>query len=99
MTLWSWCKLSVLEWKLYGMFGRYNRYRRLCLERNARTTAEKLGIAQEVVNGPGINTLEAQYNDLYLEEHQSMEPTIVGPPREPETPPAEAQPGPRAPGA
>ena len=90
MDFWSRCKLFVLEWKLYAMFGRYNRYRRMCLERTATTVQERLAIATEVLNGPGINTLEAQYNELFLQRHeqQRIVPSVpvVG------TPPAEVQP-------
>lgn len=63
----SWCKLVLLEQKLYhGEFGKYNRYRCWCLERNAKTARERLSIAKEVLEGPGVNTMEAQYNELYL---------------------------------
>jgi hypothetical protein len=67
----SWCELLVLEQRLsLGPFGKYNRYRCWCLKRNARTTEEKLRIAREVLNGPGVTTLEAQYNELYIQRHE-----------------------------
>jgi hypothetical protein len=72
MALLSWFRLLILEHKLNGLsspFGKYNRYRRLCLERNAQTIEEKMGIAQEVLNGPGVSTLEAQDNELYIRRH------------------------------
>ena len=74
----------VLEQRLYhGPFGKYNRYRCLCLKRNARTAAEKLGIAQEVMVGPGVNTMEAQYNELYIREHETRQQVIISRPRAP----------------
>ncbi|HQU47313.1 MAG TPA: hypothetical protein PK867_31210 [Pirellulales bacterium] len=69
-------KLLMLEQKLYhGAFGKYNRYRCWCLKRNATTTAEKLGIAKEVLASLGVTTMAAQYNELYIKRHAS--PTEV----------------------
>lgn len=83
MALFSRLKLLLLERRLYhGTFGKYNRYRCWCLKRDARTTEEKLRIAKEVLSGPGVNTMEAQYNELYLRRrHQEQEqgPVIVPP--------------------
>lgn len=80
MAFLSWWKLRLLERKLYhGAFGRYNRYRCWCLKRNAKTAEEKLRIAQEVLNGPGVNTMEAQYNELYIRQHEQQKREI--PPR------------------
>lgn len=80
MTLVTWLKLLILEQRLYhGAFGKYNRYRCLCLKRNARDTAAKLRIAQEVLTGPGVNTLEAQYNDLYVQRHQEQSRAVSSP--------------------
>jgi hypothetical protein len=59
-------KLFLLEQRLYGAFGRYNRYRRWCLERGAKTTSQRLAIAEVALSGPGVNTLEAQANELFL---------------------------------
>jgi len=67
MNVFAWFKLWILEQRLnFGAFGLYNRYRRWCLERNARTVAERIAIAKEVLRGPGVNTMEAQANELYL---------------------------------
>jgi len=71
----SWCKLLILEQRLnFGAFGRYNRYRRWCLERNAKNAAEKLAIANEVFSGPGVSTMEAQANELYLQRAKAGGP-------------------------
>lgn len=68
-------KLLLLEQKLYhGAFGKYNRYRCWCLKRNAKTTAERLGIAKEVLAGSGVTTMEAQYNELFVRRHFPTEP-------------------------
>jgi hypothetical protein len=69
MNILSWFKLFFIEQKLYGTFGKYNRYRRWCLERNATTSMERLVIAREVLIGPGVNTMEAQANELFLRRH------------------------------
>jgi hypothetical protein len=63
----------------HGPFGKYNRYRCWCLKRNARTTEEKLCIAKEVLNGPGVTTLEAQYNELYVRRHEERKGEMVPP--------------------
>ncbi len=86
MNILSWFKLLVLEQKLnFGAFGRYNRYRRWCLERNAKTAAERLAIADEVLSGPSVNTMEAQANELYLRRHaatsQKARKTTARPPK------------------
>jgi hypothetical protein len=77
----AWCKLLILEQKLnFGAFGRYNRYRRWCLERNAKSAAEKLAIANEVLNGPSVSTREAQANELYLQRAKASgrrEDTVI----------------------
>jgi hypothetical protein len=86
MAFLPWWKLRILERKLYqGAFGKYNRYRCWCLKRNAQTTEEKLGIAREVLNGPGVNTMEAQYNELFVRQHEGQKrvvppPSVVGEP-------------------
>jgi hypothetical protein len=68
-------KLLMLEQKLYhGAFGKYNRYCCWCLKRNAKTTAEKLDIAREVLASRGVTTMEAQYNELFVRRHFSTEP-------------------------
>jgi hypothetical protein len=82
MSFLSWCRLRILEQRLYhGAFGKYNRYRRYCIERGATTAKEKLAIATEVLSGPGVSPIEAQDNQLYLRNHKSPKPTIVLSPR------------------
>ncbi|HEV3386588.1 MAG TPA: hypothetical protein VG097_17355 [Gemmata sp.] len=82
MAFLAWWKLWIVERKLYhGSFGKYNRYRCWCLKRNAETTWEKLVIAKEVLNGPGVNTMEAQYNEQYIHQHQNQKPILVSPPQ------------------
>jgi len=77
MGLLAWCKLRILERRLYhGAFGKFNRYRCFCLKRHAQTTAEKLSIAREVLSGPGVNTMEAQYNELYIRRHEDQQPSV-----------------------
>ncbi|HEX5471088.1 MAG TPA: hypothetical protein VFW73_04345 [Lacipirellulaceae bacterium] len=59
-------QLLMLEQKLYhGPFGKYNRYR-CCFKRMATTTTEKLAVAKSVIAGPGVTTIEAQYNEIFL---------------------------------
>lgn len=79
-------KLFFIEQKLYGTFGRYNRYRRWCLERNATTTAERLVIANEVLAGPGVNTMEAQANELFLRKHAASQKAKKAASRPPNAP-------------
>lgn len=65
----NWLRLKYLEAQLaFGDFGKQKKYQRLCLERGATTTAAKVQIAQEVLAGPGVNSLEARANDIYLKE-------------------------------
>ena len=85
MAILNCIKLLMLEQKLYhGAFGKYNRYRCWCLKRNAKTTAEKIGVAKEVLASPGVTTMEAQYNELFVKRHsgptepvESKEETVV----------------------
>src|ERR1700728_4634587 len=94
MAFSSWCRLLILEHKLNGIcspFGKYNRYRRLCLERNSKTTEEKLDVAREVLNGPGVNTLEAQDNELYIRRNEKQKREVKPLRAVGETPP-DAQP-------
>jgi hypothetical protein len=64
--MFSWCKLNILEHRLYWEFGKYNQYRRLCLEQNAKTSKDKLRIVQEVWNGSSVNVCGAWANEIYL---------------------------------
>jgi hypothetical protein len=84
MNIINWLRLYFIEQELYGTFGRYNRYRRWCLERNANAIAERLLIANEVLAGPGVNTMEAQANELFLRRHDAK--------RKPTSPPAKDAP-------
>jgi hypothetical protein len=72
----SYFTLKYLELKLaFGEFGKQKKYQRLCLERNATTTAARLEIAKEVLDGPGVNSLESWAHDTYLKEHAKKETT------------------------
>jgi hypothetical protein len=63
-------KLKWLELKLTGEFGQHTKYRRLCVERNATTTAEKLLIAQEVILGGATGVVECWAHSIYLKKHE-----------------------------
>lgn len=66
----SWLRLLLLEERLkLGALGKYNRYRYWCLERNAKTVAERLRIAREVLSGPGVSLAESQHNVDYIRQH------------------------------
>src|SRR5437588_13049961 len=74
MNALSWLKLLFIEERLkFGAFGKYNRYRCWCLERNATTIAERLRLAREVLSGPGVSLAESQHNVEYIRQH-SMAP-------------------------
>lgn len=63
-------RLFILEEKLkVGAFGKYNRYRCWCLERNVTSVAEKLGLAREVLAGPGVGLAESQHNTDFIRKH------------------------------
>jgi hypothetical protein len=80
MAFFGWWKLRMLERKLYhGAFGKYNRYLCWCLKRNAKTADERIRIAKEVLNGPSVNTMEAQYNELYIQQHEEQQKGAVIP--------------------
>lgn len=67
MAFFSWLKLHLQEQQLYhGAFGKYNRYRRYCIERDAKTTKEKLAVATEVLCSSDVSSIEAHDNELYL---------------------------------
>lgn len=66
----TWLTLKYLEFRLaFGEFGKQKKYLRLCHEQRATRTADKVKIAQEVLDGPGINSLESWAHDLYLKQH------------------------------
>jgi hypothetical protein len=72
MTIFSWFKLAFLEKRLqFGEFGKYNRYRYLCLTRQPKDTMERLRIAHEVLEGPSVNTMEAQANELSIRQAET----------------------------
>ena len=68
--MFNWIRLKMLELKLTGEFGQHTKYRRLCLERTARTTAEKLRIAEEVLLGGATGVAECQAHSIYLRKHE-----------------------------
>ncbi len=68
--MFTWIRLKMLELKLTGEFGQHTKYRRLCLERNATTSAEKLQIASEVLLGGATGVAECQAHSIYLKEHE-----------------------------
>ncbi len=99
MAFFSWCRLFGLEQKLkFGEFGKYNWYRCLCLKQHAKTSEEKLRIAREVLDGPGVNTMAAQANEAYLRRHQEsrhrasesegVQPTVQQTQQPPQTSPS-----------
>jgi hypothetical protein len=68
----NWFRLKRLEAQLaFGEFGKHKKYLRLCHERQATTTAAKVQIAQEVLDGQGVNSLESWAHDIYLKEHSA----------------------------
>jgi len=67
--MFTFIKLKWLELKLTGEFGQQTKYRRLCLERNATTIAEKLRIAEEVA-GRGVGVFECWAHSIYLKKHE-----------------------------
>ncbi len=68
----TWFRLKYLEFKLaFGEFGKHKKYLRLCHERKAATTADRVKIAQEILDGPGVNSLESWAHDIYLKTHCS----------------------------
>ena len=70
MNVLSWLKLLVLEERLkFGAFGKYNRYRCRCLERNLHSVPEKIRLAREVLSGPGVSLAESQHNVEYIRKH------------------------------
>ncbi len=63
-------KLKWLELKIaFGEFGQHTKYRRLCVERNATTSSNKLQIAQEVLLGGATGVAECQAHSIYLRKH------------------------------
>lgn len=70
MNILNWLRFLILEEKLkFGAFGKYNRYRCLCLERNVKSTTEKIRLAREVLNGPGVSLAESQHNADFIRRH------------------------------
>ncbi len=67
--MFTWIKLKMLELKLTGEFGQNTKYRRLVLERNATTSAEKVQIAEEVLLGGATGIAECQAHSIYLREN------------------------------
>src|SRR5437868_2961184 len=69
-AMFTWIKLRMLELKLTGEFGQNTKYRRLVLERNATTSAEKLQVAEEVIAGGETSMGERQWHTVYLKNHK-----------------------------
>lgn len=68
----NWFRLKRLEAQLvFGEFGKHKKYLRLCHERKAATTADRVTVAQDVLDDPGVNSLESWAHHLYLKEHCS----------------------------
>lgn len=65
----AWIKLRLLEYKLLPHFGKHNKYRHFCLKRDAKTAAQRLAVAREVLEGSGVNSLEACLHALVLKQH------------------------------
>lgn len=68
--MFNWIRLKMLELKITGAIGQHTKYRRLILERTARTTTEKLRIAQEVLLGGATGVAECQAHSNFLKEHE-----------------------------
>ena len=68
----NWLRLKSLEAQLaFGEFGKHKKFLRLRHERNATTTADRVKVAQEVLDGPGVNSLESWAHAIYLNEHSA----------------------------
>jgi hypothetical protein len=68
----NWLRLKYLENKLaFGEFGKHKKYLRLCHERKAISAADRLKIALEVLDGPGVNSLESWAHHIYLKEQSA----------------------------
>jgi hypothetical protein len=70
MHVLDWFRLLILQQKLkFAAFGKYNRYRCWCLERNVESIAGKIRLAREVLNGPGVSLAESQHNVDFIRRH------------------------------
>lgn len=79
MNVLGWLRLLILEERLkFGSFGKYNRYRCWCLERNVKSIAEKICLAREVLNGPGVSLAESQHNVDFIRRHSVAARKAVG---------------------
>jgi hypothetical protein len=68
----NWLRLKYLEFQLaFGEFGKHKKYLRFCHERKATTSADRVKIAQDVLDGPAINSLESWAHAIYLKEHSA----------------------------
>ena len=68
----TWLRLKWLEAKLtFGEFGKHRKYMRLCVERGASSSAAKLQIAEAVIAGRGVNSLESWAHHVYLSQHNN----------------------------
>ena len=84
MNILRWFRLLILEQRLkFGAFGKYNRYRCWCLERNVKTVAEKLALAREVLAGPGVSLAESQHNVDFIRKYSVAAPKATSlPPKD-----------------
>ena len=79
MNILAWLRLLILEEKLkFGEFGKYNRYRCWCLERNIKSIVERIRLAREVLNGPGVSLAESQHNVDFIRRHSLAARKAVG---------------------
>jgi hypothetical protein len=70
MNVFDWLRLLILQQKLkFGAFGKYNRYRCWCLERNVDSMAGKIRLAREVLDGPGVSLAESQHNVDFIRRY------------------------------
>ena len=79
MNVLAWFRLLILEHRLkFGEFGKYNRYHCWCLERNVESIAERIRLAREVLNGPGVSLAESQHNVDFIRRHSVAARKRVG---------------------
>lgn len=81
MNIFGRFRLLILEQKLkFGAFGKYNRYRCWCLERNVNSITDRIRLAHEVLNGPGVSLAESQHNVDFIRRHTAATRTATSRP-------------------
>jgi hypothetical protein len=81
MNIFSRLRLLLLEQKLkFGAFGKFNRYRCWRLERNVNSITDRIRLAREVLNGPGVSLAESQHNVDFIRRHSAAAPTAMSRP-------------------